>query len=283
MERSRPVRPSPLSTNRTSPRLQRNHHSHSNLSSEHAPLSLYSGMAGRRLRLLVADFVMSFTWVWSSDLIKFFVYTILGYGAHQLSADIIRCGVSILNLFLFAFMANATNGGAFNPLAVLSSAITGDFSNFLFTLGARIPVQVVGSIYGVRMMLSTSPGIGDGPRLTVDIAKGALTEGLLTFAIVIISLSLARQITHSFFMRTWISSLFKVTLHILGSDLTGGCMNPASAMGWAFARGEHGAKEHLIVYWLAPLEATMVAVWVIRIVYGPKKDNWMRPQLRRMC
>lgn len=89
-------------------------------------------------------------------------------------------------------------------------------------------MQVVGSIYGVRMMLSSSPEIGDGPRLTVDIAKGALTEGVLTFAIVIIHLVLARQMTHSFFMRTWIATLFKLTLHILGSDLTGGCMNPAT-------------------------------------------------------
>lgn len=100
-------------------------------------------MAWRRRRLLVADFVMSFMWVWSKDLIKFFVHTILGYGLHQLKAHIIRCAVSILNMFFFAFMGNATNGGAFNPLAVLSSAITGDFSNFLFTVGARIPVQVL--------------------------------------------------------------------------------------------------------------------------------------------
>jgi len=64
--------------------------------------------------------------------------------------------------------------------------------------------------------------------LTVDIHKGALTEGLLTFAIVTISLGLARKIPGSFFMKTWISSVSKLSLHILGSDLTGGCMNPAS-------------------------------------------------------
>lgn len=89
-------------------------------------------------------------------------------------------------------------------------------------------LKVVGAVYGVRLILDTFPGIGRGPRLNVDIAKGALTEGLLTFAISIISRGLAQKNTGSFFMNTWIVSLSKLSLHILGSDLTGGCMNPAS-------------------------------------------------------
>lgn len=89
-------------------------------------------------------------------------------------------------------------------------------------------LQVVGSIVGVKLLIDTIPEVGLGPRLNVDIHRGALTEGLLTFAIVTISLGLATKIRENFFMKTWISSLSKLTLHILGSDLTGGCMNPAS-------------------------------------------------------
>ncbi|KAL0346104.1 UNVERIFIED_CONTAM: putative aquaporin SIP2-1 [Sesamum radiatum] len=44
-------------------------------------------------------------------------------------------------------------------------------------------------------------------------------------------------------------------------------------MGWAFANGEHITKEHLIVYWLAPVEGTLAAVWLFRILAGPKKDE----------
>ncbi len=88
--------------------------------------------------------------------------------------------------------------------------------------------QVIGSITGVRYIIEYFPEIGFGPRLNVDIHHGALTEGLLTFAIVTISLGLSRKIPGSFFMKTWISSVSKLALHILGSDLTGGCMNPAS-------------------------------------------------------
>jgi len=35
-----------------------------------------------------------------------------------------------------------TKGGTYNPLTVYSSAISRDFSRFLFTVGARIPAQV---------------------------------------------------------------------------------------------------------------------------------------------
>lgn len=91
-----------------------------------------------------------------------------------------------------------------------------------------IVFQVIGSIIGVRLIIDTFPEVGLGPRLSVDIHRGALTEGFLTFTIVIISLGLAQKIPGNFLMKTWISSVSKLTLHILGSDLTGGCMNPAS-------------------------------------------------------
>lgn len=90
------------------------------------------------------------------------------------------------------------------------------------------PFQVIGSITGVKLIIQIFPGIGSGPRLNVDIHQGALTEGFLTFAIVIISLGLTTKIPSSFFIKTWIASISKLALHILGSDLTGGCMNPAS-------------------------------------------------------
>ncbi|KAJ4839042.1 putative aquaporin SIP2-1 [Turnera subulata] len=176
-------------------------------------------------------------------------------------------------MFFFAFLSNITKGGAYNPLTVLYPAISGDFPTFLFTVGARIPAQVFGSIIGVRLIIQNIPEVGLGPRLNVDIHRGALTEGLLTFAIVTLSLGLARKIPGSFFMKTWISSVSKLALHILGSDLTGGVMNPASVVGWAFARGDHITKEHILVYWLAPIEATLLAVWIFKLLFRPPKQN----------
>ncbi|XP_022744746.1 probable aquaporin SIP2-1 isoform X1 [Durio zibethinus] len=256
-----------------------------------------------RVRLILYDFIISFMWVWSGCLVKMFVVECLGMG-HQPKAEIVTGALYVINMFFFAFLAKVTKGGTYNPLTVFSSAVSGDFNHFLFTVGARIPAQfgliklfskamcylkfassqgqktilliVIGSITGVRLIIQTLPGIGLGPRLNVDIHWGALTEGSLTFAIVIISLGLSRKIPGSFFMKTWITSVSKLALHILGSDLTGGCMNPASVMGWAYARGDHITKEHILVYWLAPIEATLLAVWTFRLVVKPiteEKEN----------
>ncbi|XP_048333571.2 LOW QUALITY PROTEIN: probable aquaporin SIP2-1 [Ziziphus jujuba] len=222
--------------------------------------------------LVVSDFIISFMWAWSGSLIKIFVYEVLDLG-HESSGEIIKSVLYIINMFFFAFLGNVTKGGAYNPLTILSSALSGDFSRFIFTVGARIPAQVLGSITGVRLIIQTFPEVGVGPQLKVDIHRGALTEGILTFAIVMISLGLSRKIPGSFFMKTWISSVCKLTLQILGSSVTGGCMNPASVMGWAYARGDHITKEHVLVYWLAPIEATLLAVWTFRLMFRPQKEE----------
>lgn len=218
--------------------------------------------------VIIYDFIISLMWVWSNFLIKLLVNQILGID-YQPKAEFVKNSLSVINMFFFAFLGKVTNGGAYNPLTVLASAVSGGFAHFLFTVGARIPAQVIGSITGVKLIIQIFPGIGSGPRLNVDIHQGALTEGFLTFAIVIISLGLTTKIPSSFFMKTWIASISKLTLHILGSNLTGGCMNPASVMGWAYARGDHISKEHILVYWLAPIEATLLAVWVFRLAVKP--------------
>ncbi|XVE69540.1 hypothetical protein DITRI_Ditri09bG0160300 [Diplodiscus trichospermus] len=124
-----------------------------------------------RVQLILYDFIISFMWVWSGCLVKMFVSQGLGIG-HQPKAEIVKGALSVANMFFFAFLAKVTKGGAYNPLTVLSSAVSGDFSHFLFTVGVRIPVQVIGSITGVRLIIQTFPGIGLGPRLNVDIHQG---------------------------------------------------------------------------------------------------------------
>lgn len=94
-----------------------------------------------KFRLLLSDFVISFMWVWSGALIKIFVHKGLGLG-HDPSGEMIYGVLSILSMFLFAFLGEVTKGGAYNPLAILADAVSGDFPRFLFTVGARIPAQV---------------------------------------------------------------------------------------------------------------------------------------------
>lgn len=93
------------------------------------------------LPLIISDFIISFMWVWSEIIKKIVLYRVLGYGHDPLS-EVIKCALSVLNMFLFALLGNITKGGSYNPLTILASAISGDFNRFLLTVGARIPAQV---------------------------------------------------------------------------------------------------------------------------------------------
>ncbi|KAG0477501.1 hypothetical protein HPP92_014342 [Vanilla planifolia] len=181
-----------------------------------------------RLDLLLWDLLLSFFWVWSGALVRIFVYSFLLLGRTP-EGEALKVMISILYMFFFAWLGVVSKGGAYNPLTVLSSAFNGGLHEFLFTAFGRIPLQVIGSVVGVKLVKEVFPEVGHGARLNVKIHHGALTEGILTFMIVTVSLGLKNKDPKSFFMNTWISTIAKLALHVLGSDLTGGIMNPASS------------------------------------------------------
>ena len=80
----------------------------------------------------------------------------------------------------------------------------------------------------MKLIQFTFPNVGKGARLSVGAHHGALAEGLATFMVVMVSVTLKKKEMKSFFMKTWITSIWKNTIHILSSDITGGIMNPAS-------------------------------------------------------
>lgn len=92
-------------------------------------------------KLVVADFIISFLWVWSEALKKVLVFKILGFG-HDHIGESVYGVASVVNMFLFAYLGKISNGGTYNPLTVLYSAVSGDFIKFVNIVGARIPAQV---------------------------------------------------------------------------------------------------------------------------------------------
>lgn len=74
----------------------------------------------------------------------------------------------------------------------------------------------------------TFPEAAHPPHLNVDIHQGTLIEGLLAFTIVTVSVTLKKKDPGRSAKKTWIKSVSKVVLHLLGSDVTGGMMNPAA-------------------------------------------------------
>lgn len=51
-------------------------------------------------------------------------------------------------------------------------------------------------------------------------------------------------------------------------------------MGWAYARGDHISMEHILVYWLAPIEATLLAVWTFRLLVHPFMEEYAQKKTK---
>ncbi|CAA7398319.1 unnamed protein product [Spirodela intermedia] len=210
-------------------------------------------------RLLLYDLVLSFLWTFWSSILKLLVNQPVGLGILlRPLAEVLSGSLYIISLLFFSWLGLRTHGGCVNPLVLLSAAMNGDISMFPRTVAGRILAQVAGSIVGVGLAREMFPQVADCPCLNVDIPRGALAEGLISFSYVAIYLGAKRKYPKNFVRRASITAVSRLILRLL----VGGCMNPASAFGWAFSRGDHITKEHLFVYWLAPLEGTLLGFWV---------------------
>ncbi|XP_031473485.2 probable aquaporin SIP2-1 isoform X2 [Nymphaea colorata] len=206
-----------------------------------------------RARLAAWDFGMSLMWAWSGALTRLLVH---GFGDGTVAGEVVKVSLYVGSLFLSAWVGRVTGGGCGNPLTLL----------------------VCGSIVGAALVTLILPEFTYSDPLKVGIAQGALTEGFLAFGIASVSLALTRYDPNDFIVKTWIHSMSRLTLRILGSDLTGGIMNPASAAGWAFVLGNQTARQHLLVYWIAPIQATILAAWAFRWLIQNGRKQEKRPQ-----
>lgn len=44
-------------------------------------------------------------------------------------------------------------------------------------------------------------------------------------------------------------------------------------MGWAYARGEHITTEHILVYWIAPIQGTIAAILTFKLLFRQPKEE----------
>jgi aquaporin SIP len=93
-----------------------------------------------RARLVVADLVLSFLWVWAGSLVKLFVYQTVGPRTPH-EVEILKISLSVGYMFIFAWFDKLTGGGSYNPLTVLIYTIAGN-GGYLFAAFCRIPAQV---------------------------------------------------------------------------------------------------------------------------------------------
>ncbi|KAL5208981.1 hypothetical protein ABZP36_004604 [Zizania latifolia] len=79
----------------------------------------------------------------------------------------VKVALSLIYMFFFAWLEDATGGTLYNPLTVLAGALAspGGPSLYLFTAFVRIPVQVLRSILGVKLIRAALSTVGKGIEL----------------------------------------------------------------------------------------------------------------------
>lgn len=217
--------------------------------------------------LVSADMAMAFLWVFLNAVAR----VVVDVGFNFLdgrSRQLLKKGSVVALLFLFYWLSKVFNGATYNPLTVIAYAAASITHHPVAVLSLRIPAQIIGAAVGAFVTVVFMPEkyqpMITGPYLRVDPHVGAFTEGTLTFAVVLIVLVASLKGPRNGIRRTWITSISRVSLSILGADYTGPAMNPANAFGWAFLKNQHQSWEHLYVYWITPLFGTLAAAWVVR-------------------
>lgn len=224
--------------------------------------------------LVGADMAMAFLWIFLNAIAR--VAVDLGFFFIEGAAkQFLKRGAVVGLLFLFYGLSKLTNGATYNPLTVIAYSAAGITHYPLSVLSLRIPAQVVGAMVGASAAVSCLPAtyqsMMTGPLLRVDPHSGAIIEGVLTFAVVFIALTTTLRGPRSGIQKTWIISITRVSLSVVAVEYTGPALNPANAFGWAYLKNRHNTWEHIYVYWIAPILATLAAAWVVRAILAPPK------------
>ncbi|KAH9296281.1 hypothetical protein KI387_039869 [Taxus chinensis] len=178
------------------------------------------------MKLVVADFVVSILWVVAGALVR--VVTQFDVLQLKRNGDLVKLALTAAAMFMFTWIGKLTNGATYNPITVLLNSLGAKPLPF-FTLAVRILAQALGSLVGVMCVNILMPrGVQGGPLLKVGVKNGMITEGILTFTIVMVALMVNTRGPKGFFLKTWIVTLSKLCLSILGADFTGPAMNPAT-------------------------------------------------------
>ena len=115
--------------------------------------------------LVVGDLALAGAWVCAGALVKLLVYGGLGLAGRP-EAEAVKVSLSIVYMFLFAWLEAASGGASYNPLTVLAAALAshGGSAVYLFTAFARIPAQVMFLYYTAIAICVVLLFAGFGPR-----------------------------------------------------------------------------------------------------------------------
>jgi glycerol uptake facilitator-like aquaporin len=139
------------------------------------------------------------------------------------------------------------------------------FARAFFRIAFEFGGAAVGAMIGYGLVPDKfKPNIlplGKAPDLTLCQAAGV--EGLLTFNLVLVALSVTTQGKQNI-LHTLTIGCCKATGLLAAGSYTGGIQNPAIAMGPSVA--SNNFNDHFAIYWIGPFIGGVVAAVVYKIV-----------------
>lgn len=178
-------------------------------------------------------------------------------------------------IFGFSALGKALGGASWNPTVLVAFAYAGVSKDTLFSLGVRMPAQMIGAVGGALAILEVMPKkyahMLGGPKLKVPLSVGVVAETVLTFALTLTVLWVILRGPRNPSVKTGIIVVATIVLVMAGGAYTGPAMNPANAFAWAFVNNEHTSWEHFVVYWIGPMVGTVVSVWAFNLLFPPKR------------
>lgn len=233
------------------------------------------------VKLATGDAAITFLWVVGASCLGAGTSLIAAYlGVQGAMTLLITTTLVFLLVFVFSFLGHVMGGATWNPTVLASSFALGVGNDNLISMSVRFPAQAAGAVGGALAIKELMPAsykhMLGGPSLKVDLHKGAIAEGVLTFLITFTVLIIIMKGPKSSFWKSWLISFATIIFVVAGSGYTGPSMNPANAFGWAYVNNRHNTWEQLYVYWITPFIGSILAAWILRFISppsSPKKEK----------
>ncbi|XP_061357762.1 aquaporin SIP1-1-like [Gastrolobium bilobum] len=227
------------------------------------------------IKAAIGDAILTSIWVFGISTLRILTAKIalfLGLQPVSLVGLFITTTLSTFMVFTISLIGRALGGASFNPSTTVSFYTAGlrpDSS--LASMAVRFPAQAAGGAVGAKVTLLVMPTkykhMLKGPSLKVDLHKGAIAEGVLTFTLNLVILFVMLRGPKNPLLKVYLIALATVALVIPGSGYTGPSMNPANAFGWAYVNNKHNTWELFYVYWLFPFIGAIFAALVYRFLF----------------
>lgn len=231
------------------------------------------------IREVIGDSVLTGLWVFSVSTLGTLTAisaAALGIQAKSSAGLLLTTALLTVLILIFSILSSLLRGASFNPATTVALYTAGlKPGASLLSFAIRFPAQAAGGAAGASAISRVMPPryrhMLRGPSLKVDLHKGAIAEGCLTFTICLAALLIFTKGPTNLLVKVWLLAMATVGLVIVGSGFTGPAMNPANAFGWAYMNNRHDSWDLFYVYWICPFVGAVMAAAIFRFLFPLQK------------